>query len=283
MKIHLLTTFYLRPSITPLFIEGVKRLWGTADLEGTFVVSNEEDYHNLQDYIEKVKLPTSAFTIIQFPNNPVSNKHNAGLFEALKRKWDALLIMGSDDLLSNEGLALLAEHIEQRPYVGFNKMHVFSNLTHEWRKFEYSDCGRLIGCGRMIRREVLDRLTNISTVTFKEEQVLNGISYLPRTPYDFPYDVAIYLLSINFAKIVSSKVHKRGLWNEGLNRGLDHSTEMNLAGMGIAPYVIKTEKIHLIDVKTDQNITSFRNFKDMNVENPKWFLGEREKEMIAKL
>lgn len=285
MKLHALACFHIRPQLHEIFVAGLKNANITS---ATFVCNSDydggkEDKIRLRELSEKYGITTQ---IVLAPNNPVSNKHNYGLSRSLELDWDALVIMGSDDLISPEGVELLKENLKQKTYVGFNQVHFLNSETFEWIKYKYED-RRLVGCGRAIRRDVFDRISRVSTITFRKEQEIAGAIYEKNYPFDFPEPVALYLESIGFAKIVSREARFKGLWESGLNRSLDHSSEMHLAMLGYAPHVIKTDRVHLIDIKTNQNVTFWGNLftksEVANKDEAMWFLSEDIRVMISKL
>lgn len=282
MTLHALACFHLRPQLHEIFIASLSK-WADS---ATLVFDNDElgtqHMTAVQSLCEKYNLDANC---IQRANNPVSDKHNHALFEALKTKdnWDAVVIMGTDDLMSVEGAGLIADALTKHKYVGFNTVNFFNSLTFEWLQMKY-DTKRLVGCGRAIRKDVFDQLTNLYTVTFRKDHTFAGKDFFKGVPYDVTKEVAEYLESIEFVKIVSKQGHGKGLWESGLNRSLDHSSEMHLITLGIAPYTIKTDKVHLIDIKTEQNVTFWGRLKgEMNPSDPMWFVDEDIKAMISRL
>lgn len=267
MKIHLLSCIWKRPQVTELFLAGIRRLQNDFDVSGTIVVSTDEDMALVTSL-----LPPN-FEVISYPNNPLSNKFNQGLFHAMKSEWDGLLIMGSDNLLSNEGLGLLIE--SNKPYVGFGNIHFFSTETREWRLFTH-DSTRLIGAGRLIKREVLNLLCNRVTCYFRKDRDIAGVTYKAREPFETTMDVAKYYEGLDYVRDIS-RPRNKGLWENGLECALDNSSELHLAMLGFAPFKIKDEKVHLIDIKTNQNVTNWNRFADCIEGNePNWFMSEEE-------
>jgi len=271
MKIHILSCIWRRPQVTELFLAGIRRLQNDFDVSGTIVVSTDEDMALV------TSLLPSNFEVISYPNNPLSNKFNQGLFHAMKSNWDGLLIMGSDDLLSNEGLGLLIS--SNKPYVGFGDIHFFSTETREWRYFNH-DSTRLIGAGRLIRREVLNLLCNRVTCYFRKDRDIAGVTYKAREPFETTFDVAKYYEGLDYVRDIS-RPRNKGLWENGLEKGLDNSSELHLAMLGFAPFKIKDEKVHLIDIKTNQNVTNWNKFADCREGNePNWFMSEEEVNLL---
>lgn len=246
---------------------GMKRLSQEFDIEGTFVVSEDEDYNTVR------RFAPSNFNIITAPNNPVSDKFNAGFFEAMKTDFDYLLIMGSDDLLSNDGLRLLID--TNKHYVGFGEMAIYGTQTSEWRRYKY-DSGRLIGAGRLIKREALESFMNRCVTYFRKDRDFGGITYKARQEFETSVSIFNYLKSIDFV-VDCSRPFNQGLWEKGLNRGLDNSSELRLVMKGYVPNKIESEKVHILDIKTDQNITNFDKFLDLKPNSdPTWFLSNEE-------
>jgi len=267
MKIHLLSCIWKRPQVTELFLAGIKRLQNDFDVSGTIVVSTDEDMALV------TSLLPSNFDVISYPNNPLSNKFNQGLFHAMKSEWDGLLIMGSDNLLSNEGLGLLID--SNKPYVGFGDIHFFSTETREWRLFTH-DSTRLIGAGRLIKREVLNLLCNRVTCYFRKDRDIAGVTYKAREPFETTMDVAKYYEGLDYVRDIS-RPRNKGLWENNLECALDNSSEMHLAMLGFAPFKIKDEKVHLIDIKTNQNVTNFNRFMGCKEGfSPNWFMSNEE-------
>jgi hypothetical protein len=141
-KIHILTCFYKRPEVTRIFLEGIRRLQSEFNISYTFVCSLQEDI----DLIE-----SEGFKTYLFANEPLSNKWNFGLNTAMRTDFDELLILGSDDLISNEGVKLLLNC--PRSYRGFGDIYFYHIRTKEFGYFSQSE--RLIGAGRMIRKDAL--------------------------------------------------------------------------------------------------------------------------------
>lgn len=90
-------------------------------------------------------------------NNDLGNKMNKGVEYALKFKWDYLMNMGSDDLVSDELFELYRSYIDnKRPMFGLKKIVFFDTETKKAKAVDY---GCMIGAGRMIRRDVLESRT----------------------------------------------------------------------------------------------------------------------------
>lgn len=70
---------------------------------------------------------------------------------------------------------------------------------------------------------------------------------------------------IGAGRFISHKAIKKlnyKLWPDGINRGLDMTSQNNLALIGVAPEIINTSSICVLDVKSEVNIWSYDTFGD---------------------
>lgn len=91
------------------------------------------------------------------PNEPLSDKHNIGLREALKYEWDYCLSFGSDDLISERIFEVYEDAMNQGcDFVGLNDMWFYSegNLKRHFYKSQKSS----YGAGRLISRRLAEKL-----------------------------------------------------------------------------------------------------------------------------
>ena len=139
-NIHILTALWKRPDITNLFIQGVKRL----GFDCTASIS-EESYISVCD--------ANGINWIMTPNKPLGAKWNAGLREALNHEWDYLLILGSDDLISND---LIYRYMS---YEGWDMIGVRDLYLYKDGRVKYFASKRLktIGAGRLLKRSAIEK------------------------------------------------------------------------------------------------------------------------------
>jgi len=107
-----------------------------------------------------------GFDYVEYPNSPLSHKWNAGVHAAKSYYPDALIIVGSDDLISSSMLDVYAGKLEDGlHFFGVSDMYFFdpgvSRLGY-WGGYEHTAmkdrAGEPIGCGRCFSRTVLDRM-----------------------------------------------------------------------------------------------------------------------------
>jgi len=144
MKICLFACVFGRPQITKVFAAGVRRLQETFSLEPFVVVSTDEDF----ELCEELNLnPFMHF------NLPLGYKHNAGLTKAFKKEWEAIILMGSDNLISNDAVQMMID--SKLPHVGFRSAIAYETRDGKMLTQTYDKNTRIIGAGRVISRTAL--------------------------------------------------------------------------------------------------------------------------------
>lgn len=271
MKILLFACVWERPHITQVFAAGVRRLQKSFDIEPLTVCSNIEDY----ELCKSLNLNP-----IWIENTPLGKKHNGGLAFALDLDWSHLLLLGSDDLLSTEGLDILVR--ANKLHCGFRKMVAYESRDGQMVVHEYPQNTRIIGAGRLIHRGCLEATyrRTIFTGRFKQGKFVESPSYP---------------MSVNSAKYLEYRgMGKKGelmngCWDSELNRDLDNSLDKNMALCGFPSQSIESEQIHIIDVKSGVGINQFGaiqlQFGNVTPYTGEWdwFLSDEEKQMLEKL
>ena len=146
-NIHILTAFWKRPEITEIFIQGCKRLGYPV----TASVSEE-------NYIPICQLHGIDYVLTA--NTPLGAKWNAGLKQALKSEWDYLLILGSDDLISN---CLIDRYMSYDGWdmIGVKDFYMYDIDTQRVKYFEGYNKDMSIGAGRLIKRKVIKKCRDL--------------------------------------------------------------------------------------------------------------------------
>lgn len=125
---------------------------------------------------------------IEYPNTPVSNKHNA-LIQSLKGKdYDGAILIGSDDLIEKKLFAYYHKMANiGTGYYGFQDVYYWQpkqNRLAHWN-------GRFMGAGRFFTRQVLEKMD----YTLWREGLMSGLDTSNRT-----------LLELNGINIKQSKL-----------------------------------------------------------------------------
>lgn len=274
MRILVFACVYGRPRITEIFSMGIERLKNAGhDVVPFTVCSADEDY----DVCMSLSLnPVKA------PNSPLGRKHNIGLEHAFSKRFSHVLLMGSDNLISAEGLQMLID--ANKNHVGFRKMIAVDTATRKTLIHEYEPKTRMIGAGRLVSREALE-LTSRRTLFYPRNEGTRSATY-SETGQVFPVETAKHLERRHKGR---TKGLFTGAWDESLEKSLDNSLDTNLSLCGFPPYTLEPEKIHIIDIKSHENI---HQFGAMKVQEGKilpftgdygWFLSDAEKKAIEAL
>ena len=263
IKVLCLTALWKRPEITEICFRGINRLRESMDITALAVHSGGfEEMCRKYDVIA-----------VEHPNLPLGEKWNFGLKEALQYDWDYLLTLGSDDLLSGEIMDVYPWGEEA---FGLNRCGVLNTLTGETAIFDNS---YVIGAGRVIRRDVIERMGQQVTVKYRECMV---------GPYGVTVPGREVTISRHFwqklggqTELIHEKVTTPKLWGDDLNRGLDYSSDCILNANGVIQKIHLSDKILALDLKSEVNIWGFDHYakKDFTVD----WLSKEEEDAIRRL
>ena len=167
---------------------------------------------------------TLGFRYVEHANSPLSLKWNAGVQAARALDPDALVIIGSDDLLSDGLLRNYVLKLEQGfDFFGFCDLHFLDLATARlgyWRGYQASTdavaVDSPVGCGRCFSRDLLNK---------------TGWRLWPRRPQ---VDRFLDLVAFYFLDLVGIRP---SIWTLEALRGV------------------------AVDIKTETNINHFENFR----------------------
>jgi hypothetical protein len=263
IKVLCLTALWQRPEITAICFRGLCRLREEIDLTALAVHSGGyEDLCQKYDVIP-----------VEHRNLPLGEKWNFGLMEALKYDWDYLLTLGSDDLLSGE---LLKLYTWQDEAAGINRCGIFDTLTGKTAIFENSYA---IGCGRVIRRDVIERMGDMVTVKYRDCHVGAFGTIIPGKQIT----ISRYFMDRiqGQMQIISEQKTTPKLWGDDLNQGLDFSSDCLLNANGVIQKIYLSDKILALDLKSGVNIWPFDHYtrKEFTID----WLSKDEEDAIRRL
>jgi len=150
MKIGILTCVYKRPQISALFLLQIERLRKTyGDLFLPIaVVSTPED----EALFQKHNVETHMYA-----NSPLGAKFQYGLYQ-LRDRVDAVMLMGSDDLIDNTMIDKLLKEEEELVWpIGLYITNTVGNKKGEVRLFDWF-YKNYSSVGRLVKKSLLDRL-----------------------------------------------------------------------------------------------------------------------------
>lgn len=272
MKLLVFLAVWKRPEITEICFVGINRLIRNSQIPiQAFAVISEESMIGL---CEKYNIKWTFYK-----NEPVGEKKNHGLNEAMKLEWDYLLEIGSDDLVKDELVQLYT------PF--FGKYDLFGTKDAIIINSEDGMCRRLksdttYGLGRCMSRKALECAYGVDVVA------LEGIMAMGRSTAKgqngfFKVEQAQELEKLGRVKILGKPRYR--LWRDEINKGLDNNSDFFFMKNGIGHRAIKTDKPLCIDIKGKDNIWPFseRVGVPYDIEKALEGLSEEEQSMVCAL
>lgn len=156
LKLGVLTCIWKRANLTNIILNYYKKL------------KQELLEHNIalelvavgsEGNTSKALCVQNDFDYIEAPNSPLGYKWNSGLVSLKYKKIDAVVIIGSDDLLNKEIFLLYKEAILSGAlYVGFSQIYIYDLQGNKilLLKNYGNDVVRTVGLGRCIHNYYLD-------------------------------------------------------------------------------------------------------------------------------
>lgn len=149
MRIRIVIPLWKRPEVTRFCFEGLKTLIAECEHEiGVTCVLSEPEYISMVE--------SFGFNWVYWKNEPLGEKINVGIKNALKHKFDYLMMMNSDDVIKPELLNKYYKPFFESlsPFFGISKVTYVKFGTEEAVEFEYGYS--VLGIGKCIRRDVVE-------------------------------------------------------------------------------------------------------------------------------
>ncbi|SJN11483.1 hypothetical protein CZ787_06030 [Halomonas citrativorans] len=184
---------------------------------------------------------------LEYPNQPLSDKWQAGLTYARSFDFDALVILGSDDFICENTLKFYSRKVSNGTlFLGFQDcyLHDFSTQkTIYWKGYGASNeqqsqphrVGETIGLGRVLRRELLEFMdfdlwkgmgANKSLDGIMKNKITEKTGFLPVKPV---HGFNLILGDVNYS-------------------------------LGMLSYRLKDLGLFGVDVKVSDNVTAFEKY-----------------------
>lgn len=244
MKILLFLAAWKRPEITEICFTGINRLIKNSRLPiEAFVVISEDSMIGLCNKY--------GIRYTMYKNDPVGEKKNHGLNEAMKLEWDYLLEIGSDDLVKDELIEAYSKYLGPLDFFGTKDSVVINSVDGQCIRLK-SDTA--YGLGRCIKRSVFDVCHGVDIIA-KESIMAIGRTVVKGEKGFFTVDQAKELEKLGRVEIIGEPRYR--LWRDELNKGLDNNSTFFLMTQGIFHKTVKTEKPLTIDIKSKDNIWPF--------------------------
>ena len=245
MRLLVFLAVWKRPEITEICFMGLNRLRKNSRLPiKAFAVISEESMIPL---CRKYKIQYTFYK-----NDPLGEKKNHGLNEAMKLEWDYLIEIGSDDLIKDELIEKYADYFGEYEMFGTKDSVIIDSASGKCRRLQ-SDTP--YGLGRCISRGTIEKYCYGVYVRAKEGIVSIGRTVAKGNIGFFKVEQAEELAKLGRIEILSSPRYK--LWRDDINRGLDNSSNYFLLTLGVGYKTVATEKPLTMDIKGPDNIWPF--------------------------
>lgn len=259
-----------RPEITEICFMGIRRLRKNSlrPIEAFCVISEESMIPLCKKY---------GIHYTMYKNDPLGEKKNHGLNEAMNLNWDYLIEIGSDDVLKNELIDLYEPYFNKGwDFFGVKDVLIINSDGGECRRLK-SDT--TYGLGRVIKRSVIEKYCYGVEVEALDDIISPGRTTAKGDIGFFQVDAAEGFQRSGIGVIVGKPRYR--LWKDGINRGLDNNSTYFLMTQGIGHRAIPTDKPLAIDIKGEDNIWKFNKELGMAYELDKALEGLSEEEKSA--
>lgn len=264
MKVLCLTALYSRPEVTEVCFLGLRRLRKRYDIQPLAVYTG--DFADLCRKYDVIG--------VEYQNEPLGEKWNAGLTAALRYEWDYLMTIGSDDLISEELMELYGWTEEA---FGINRCYVYDLPTGRSAIFENT---YPIGLARCIRRDVVEDLAYKVQVRFTQSVSGPDGSFAVRRESYVGRALAERMRFVT--EVIGTHEEPPRLWKDSLNRGLDYSSDLILRNHGVNQTLYESDKPMATDLKSSVNIWPFEHYREVT-EDALYFISNEERDAIRRL
>ena len=236
--IVILTCIWKRPKLTRIVLSHYralkKELKDVMNLELVAVGSEGEKSQNICEENE--------FNYFEYKNQPMSEKWNFGLQMTKKINPDAVVIVGSDDLIDTNLLKFYDQKLKQGyMMVGIKDFYIYDSEKRKlayWRGYgELNDAHRMnetIGLARCLSRTLLDKL---------DFNIWNDLN-----------------ISRNLDGAMTTRLKEVGIYPVSEAKVPYVNLENQLYGAGHLGYNLKEIEGFAIDIKTKTNLTTFDRY-----------------------
>lgn len=245
MKIIFFLACWKRPEITELCFMGLQRLMKRQGVSAFAVISEPEMIPLCKEY---------GIEYFMHENLPVGTKKNAALNEVLKKDFDYLIELGSDDLIVDDLLDAYLPLMEQgEHFFGCKRLLMIDATDGACRDF-FFDPDLVQGLGRCMSKELLLKFTGRCLV--KSDVAIVSDEFLVSEGEECILDKTNAEF---FQKSGDLKILKRNLTHlwDPINRGLDNNSTARIMRAGYKFRLVETPEPMMADIKSDENIWGY--------------------------
>lgn len=185
-KILILLPIWKRQNITKICFDNLKELQKDFNIEVLCVVSEQW---------AKILAFEYGFKYVNASNDCLGTKMNIGVKESLKYKYDYLMNLGSDDIITKELFEIYEPLFKENyPFFGSTRLTFVDSDSKELKTCDYQ---AMIGAGRCIRRDKIEEVLDSGEMYDKKQRGLdfNSMSKFRcamkeiQNPFDTIYDI----------------------------------------------------------------------------------------------
>ena len=146
-KILILLPIWKREKITRICLDNLRELKKDINLDVLCVVSEQWAKLAAFEY---------GFKYVEASNDNLGAKMNIGVKESLKYKYDYLMNMGSDDIITKELFKIYDPHFKKgSDFFGGTRVTFIDSISRDCKQFDYKV---MIGAGRCIKRSLIENV-----------------------------------------------------------------------------------------------------------------------------
>lgn len=246
MKILVFTPVWKRPEITEAYCLGILRLKKKFNIDVMCVLSGEDYTHGHQLNHELMK--KYGIDYVEYKNK-LGAKKNYGLNCLMKKDFDYLMEMNSDDIILDELLEVYKDLMEKgEPFIGIGNFVFYNSEDGNAKECKSTT---LFGIGRAYKKDAIKKAAKYLKVSVLETFVTKDNyhkkgeeKWIHHSYYDE-----------DKMEIIDGPSYK--LWNDHADYGMDNESEKRFARVGIFPKIVHTDEPLAMDVKSKINIWSF--------------------------
>lgn len=262
MKILVLTPVWKRPEITEAYCLGLLRL-KKHNVSALCILSEEDPTYN-RKLMEKYNIDYVLH------ENKLGAKKNYGLREALKRDFDYLMELNSDDIIKDELIETYLDLMEQGvPFIGLGNFAFYNAETGESK--HKKTCSTLFGIARAYKKDALKKGSQCVDVVIKETFTTKTDHFKKGTKR------AIHPDLVNDKVTVLSKPYYK-LWDDSADVGMDNHSERVLEMNSIKAEVVTTKEPLAFDIKSNINIWPYHKMSGESYPTERLFSGLSKQE-----
>jgi hypothetical protein len=250
-KILFFLAVWKRPEITELCFMGLQRLM-------------KRGHQALAVISEKSMIPLCkkyGVDFCEYENRPLGRKKNFGLNEAMKRPFDYIIELGSDDIIADQLLDYYVPLMKAgEPFFGSQDLLFVDGPGGVARSYTAVEnhYGFGFGLGRCMSRSMLEAVS-------KRLRAKINSSF-----FDTDTEECYYENSIGFVRPSKAEaLQKSGLitveettftyrlWSDDAERMLDNDSNGRIMGHGFKYKAVETPEPLMADIKSDENIWGY--------------------------